>query len=187
MSWWDRLFGRKASVLDQLPAFMTYPETKSGQSVTYATALQVSTVLACCRVLAEGISQVPLKLLRPRAEGGADAAVDHPLYRLLYRRPNSWQTSFEFRETMMLHLVLCGNAYVWANRDRKGTPIELLPTFIIGKDLQNGNLQAVLSEYIPVERHVYAMYLPTRHLPSKVRLFIDFMISHIGEEPYWDR
>ena len=75
MSWWDRLFGRKASVLDQLPAFMTYPETKSGQSVTYATALQVSTVLACCRVLAEGISQVPLKLLRPRAEGGADAAL----------------------------------------------------------------------------------------------------------------
>ena len=38
-----------------------------------------------------------------------------------------------------------------------------------------------------VERHVYAMYLPTRHLPSKVRVFIDFMISHIGEEPYWDR
>lgn len=113
MSWWDRLFGRKASVLDQLPAFMTYPETKSGQSVTYATALQVSTVLACCRVLAEGISQVPLKLLRPRAEGGADAAVDHPLYRLLYRRPNSWQTSFEFRETMMLHLVLCGNFYAY--------------------------------------------------------------------------
>lgn len=68
-----------------------------------------------------------------------------------------------------------------------GLGVGLLPTFIIGKDLQNGSLQAVLSEYIPVERHVYAMYLPTRHLPSKVRVFIDFMISHIGEEPYWDR
>lgn len=68
-----------------------------------------------------------------------------------------------------------------------GLGVGLLPTFIIGKELQNGNLQAVLSEYIPVERHVYAMYLPTRHLPSKVRVFIDFMIAHIGEEPYWDR
>jgi len=68
-----------------------------------------------------------------------------------------------------------------------GLGVGLLPTFIIGRELQNGNLQAVLSEYIPVERHVYAMYLPTRHLPSKVRVFIDFMISHIGGEPYWDR
>lgn len=68
-----------------------------------------------------------------------------------------------------------------------GLGVGLLPTFIVGKALQNGDLQAVLSEYIPVERHVYAMYLPTRHLPNKVRVFIDFMLSHIGAEPYWDR
>lgn len=68
-----------------------------------------------------------------------------------------------------------------------GLGVGLLPTFIVGKALQDGNLQAVLSEYIPVERHVYAMYLPTRHLPNKVRVFIDFMLSHIGAEPYWDR
>ena len=42
-------------------------------------------------------------------------------------------------------------------------------------------------EYIAVERHVYAMYLPTRHLPSKVRVFIDFLLERIGENPYWDR
>ncbi len=68
-----------------------------------------------------------------------------------------------------------------------GLGVGLLPTFIVGKALQNGDLQAVLSKYIPVERHVYAMYLPTRHLPNKVRVFIDFMLSHIGAEPYWDR
>ena len=68
-----------------------------------------------------------------------------------------------------------------------GLGMGLLPTFIIGKDLQSGKLQAVLSEYIPVERHVYAMYLPTRHLPNKVRVFIDFLVKLIGEEPYWDR
>ncbi len=68
-----------------------------------------------------------------------------------------------------------------------GLGIGLLPTFIIGRDLQSGKLQAALSEYIPVERHVYAMYLPTRHLPSKVRDFIDFLVAHIGTDPYWDR
>ncbi len=68
-----------------------------------------------------------------------------------------------------------------------GLGVALLPTFIIGKDLQAGNLQAVLSEYIPVERHVYAMYLPTRHLPAKARVFIDFLIERIGADPYWDR
>lgn len=68
-----------------------------------------------------------------------------------------------------------------------GLGMGLLPTFIIGKDLQEGKLQAVLSEYIPVERHVYAMYPPTRHLPNKTRVFIDFLVAHIGAEPYWDR
>ena len=67
-----------------------------------------------------------------------------------------------------------------------GLGIGLLPTFIVGRDIQQGKLQTVLSQYLPVERHVYAMYLPTRHLPSKVRAFIDFLVAHIGSEPYWD-
>ena len=58
-----------------------------------------------------------------------------------------------------------------------GLGMGLLPTFIVGKELQSGRLQAVLSEYTPVERHVYAMYLPTRDLPSKVRVFIDFLVA----------
>ena len=57
-----------------------------------------------------------------------------------------------------------------------GLGLGLLPTFIIGKDLQEGRLLAVLSDYIPVDRYVYAMYLPTRHLPSKVRVFIYFLV-----------
>jgi len=69
-----------------------------------------------------------------------------------------------------------------------GLGLALLPTFIIGKDLQEGRLRAALSEYIPVERHVYAIYLPTRHLPAKVRAFIDFLLERFGSDPvYWDR
>ena len=68
-----------------------------------------------------------------------------------------------------------------------GLGLGLLPTFIIGKELQSGKLKSVLSDYIPIDRHIYAMYLPTRHLPSKVRIFIDFLVDYIGAEPYWDK
>lgn len=67
-----------------------------------------------------------------------------------------------------------------------GLGVALLPTFIVGEALQAGRLQAVLSEYVPIERYVYALYLPTRHLPAKVRAFIDFLIARIGPNPYWD-
>jgi DNA-binding transcriptional LysR family regulator len=69
----------------------------------------------------------------------------------------------------------------------RGLGIALLPTFIIGKDLQSGRLQAVLANYVPLERHVYAVYLPNRQLSAKVRAFIDFFLARIGPEPYWDR
>ncbi len=68
----------------------------------------------------------------------------------------------------------------------RGLGIALLPTFIVGKDLQAGRLQAVLSDYVPLERHIYAVYLPNRHLSAKVRAFIDFLLASFGPEPYWD-
>lgn len=83
----------------------------SGATVTWSTALQVSTVLACCKVIAEGIAQVPWKV--HRGIGGGSTAVDHPLHDLIYRRPNSWQTSFELRETLAFHVLLTGNAFAW--------------------------------------------------------------------------
>ncbi len=68
-----------------------------------------------------------------------------------------------------------------------GFGLALLPTFIIGKDIQAKRLKSVLSEYIPVEQHVYALYLPKRNLPLKIRVLIDFLIERFGAEPYWDK
>lgn len=99
--------------------------TKSGTAVNHKTALEVSTVLACARVIAEGIAQVPLKLYRQDGDS-KHPATDHPLYRLLYRKPNGWMTSFELRETMAIHAVLTGNAYAFINRLR-GEVREILP------------------------------------------------------------
>ena len=69
----------------------------------------------------------------------------------------------------------------------RGLGIAVLPTFLIGRDLQSGRLQSVLSNYVPLERHIYAVYLPNRQLSAKVRAFIDYFLARIGPEPYWDR
>ena len=68
-----------------------------------------------------------------------------------------------------------------------GLGVALLPTFIIGRELQSGLLQAVLSDYVPLERHIYSVHLPSIHLPPKVRAFVDFLRTRFGPEPYWDR
>ncbi len=70
---------------------------------------------------------------------------------------------------------------------RAGLGVSLLPTFIVGDDLQSGRLQAVLTQYLPSERKLYALYLPNRHLSAKVRVFIDFLLAKFAPPPYWDR
>jgi len=99
--------------------------SKSGARVSWQTALQVSTALACARVIAEGLAQVPFKVFQD-VDGKKRVATDHPAYNLLAVRPNEWQTSFELREQIGLHLVFCGGAYIWKNVFR-GEVVELLP------------------------------------------------------------
>ena len=97
----------------------------SGEPVNDWTALSVGTVLQCVSVLSNGISQVPFRLMR---EQGArrTPAKGHPLYRLLSDKPNTWQTSFDFRQTLMLWLALRGEVVVWVIRVR-GVPKMLIP------------------------------------------------------------
>jgi len=86
--------------------------TKAGVTVNLETAVQVAAVFACCRVIGNGMAQVPLKLMRHNVSAGTRLpAVDHPLYKLFTRRPNPLQTSFEFRQLMSWHVELCGNFY----------------------------------------------------------------------------
>ena len=126
---WLTPWNRKSAltVVDIMGALLQGSKTKSGAAVNWRSALQVTTVLACARVIAEGIAQVPLKLFRETPGGRSRLpAKNHPLYPLLHRRPNPWQTSFEFRETLVLHLVLTGNAFAFINRVR-GVIVELIP------------------------------------------------------------
>lgn len=124
-----KLFRKKSSVSDasQLWAeIFGQASAKSGIPINAKTVLQLTTAQACARVIAEDIAQIPFKLFRDRADGGSDPAANHPLYQLIKKKPNDWQTSFELREQIGLHLVITNNAYVWLNR-LGGRVIELLP------------------------------------------------------------
>lgn len=98
-------------------------KSKAGLTVNLDTALKVATLFACLRVLAEGVAQVPFKLMQDTG-GTKLPARDHPLYDLLTVRPNDWQTSFDFREQLVIHAAM-GNAYVWKNVVR-GRVLELI-------------------------------------------------------------
>ena len=108
---------------------MAGQQAKSGVKVTWETALQASTALACARVIAEGIAQVPLKLFRALPGGGSEAATDHPLYEVLHSAPASWLTSYDWRETMGMHLALGGRSYAMINSSSnpRSTSYELIP------------------------------------------------------------
>lgn len=104
--------------------------SRAGKEVTRETALQTSAILCGARVISQGVSQVPLKLYREVDKGGRrvrEPARDHPLYRILADQPNDFQTSFSFRETLVLHAVLGGNGYAFINKKSDGTIRELLP------------------------------------------------------------
>ena len=101
--------------------------TTSGKAVTERSAMQMTAVYSCVRVLAEAIAGLPLHLYRYTDSGGKEKAVDHPLYLLLHDEPNPEMSSFVFRETLMTHLLLWGNAYAQIIRNGKGEVIALYP------------------------------------------------------------
>ena len=99
----------------------------AGKTVTERSAMQMTAVYSCVRILAEAIAGLPLHLYRENAEGGKEKATNHPLYRLLHDEPNPEMSSFVFRETLMTHLLLWGNAYAQVIRNGKGEVIALYP------------------------------------------------------------
>ncbi len=101
--------------------------TTSGKSVTERSAMQMTAVYSCVRILSEAIAGLPLHLYRYNGDGGKEKATDHPLYQILHDEPNPEMSSFVFRETLMTHLLLWGNAYAQILRNGKGEVIALYP------------------------------------------------------------
>ena len=98
----------------------------AGMAVSQETAMRLSAVYACVRVLSESVAQLPLFLYQ-RDGDKKQRASSQRLYGLLHDAPNDFQTSFEFRETMMAHLCLRGTGYALKNMSSGGEVLELLP------------------------------------------------------------
>lgn len=123
----DAYAQKSASMLDVFADIVGSKQSKSGVRVNAENAIDVSTVFACCRVIGEGVAQVPLQLMQVSADGKTRAkAVKHQLYDKLSSKPNRWQTSFEWRETVCWHVALTGNHFSFINRIGSKV-IELFP------------------------------------------------------------
>jgi len=101
--------------------------TTAGKPVNEHTAMQMTAVYSCVRILAETLAGLPLHVYKYNDSGGKEKHLKHPLYRLLHDEPNPEMTSFTFRETLMSHLLLWGNAYAQIIRNARGEVIALYP------------------------------------------------------------
>lgn len=99
----------------------------SGKRVNERSAMQMTAVYSCVRILSEAVAGLPLHFYKYTDGGSKEKAVEHPLYFLLHDEPNPEMTSFVFRETLMTHLLLWGNAYAQIIRNGKGEVIALYP------------------------------------------------------------
>ncbi len=133
MSFLSALFGRGEKKVADASA-LTFTQllggggsSKTGLSVTESSALRVSTVYACCRVLCEDVGKLPLKMMVESGEGKKKVAREHPLHKVLSRRPNQWQTSMEWRMTMLLHALMGKGGFSYISRRPSGEVLELIP------------------------------------------------------------
>lgn len=101
--------------------------SSAGKNVNERSAMQMTAVYSCVRILAEAVAGLPLHLYRYKEDGGKEKALDFNLYHLLHDEPNKEMSSFIFRETLMTHLLLWGNAYAQIIRNGKGEVVALYP------------------------------------------------------------
>lgn len=111
-------FGKRASNTPPNPLddrwytpFMFTQPTASGAMVNPVTALTHPAVYACVKIISETLAAMPLILYKRKSDDSKDRATDHPLFRLLKSLPNPRMTAFEFREMLVGHYLLRGNAY----------------------------------------------------------------------------
>lgn len=104
----------------------SFGSSVAGKRVNEMTAMQLSAVYACVRILAESVAQLPINVYE-RTVNGKAKAYKHELYRLLHDEPNPEMDSFTFFETAMTHLCLWGNFYAQKIINGKNEIVALYP------------------------------------------------------------
>ncbi|WP_254513886.1 phage portal protein [Anatilimnocola floriformis] len=132
MQWLSNLFERVSSfrwrdisgVNPSQPLWWS-PPTAAGIEITEHTAVNLSTVSAALTVIAGTVASLPLPVYQRLATGGKRRAAEHPLYYLVHDEPNPESSALQFRESLLVHVLLHGNGYAEIVRDGAGRPIEL--------------------------------------------------------------
>jgi HK97 family phage portal protein len=123
----SKIFKSRDKPKNSLGSYFFGGSSSSGKMVTERSSMQMTAVYSCVRILAEAVAGLPFHLYRYNDSGGKEKALDHPLYFLLHDEPNPEMTAFAFRETLMGHLLLWGNAYAQIVRNGKGQVLGLYP------------------------------------------------------------
>jgi len=111
----------------RLYAFMGGGPTAAGEIVSVQTAMQIDTVFACVRLIAQTLATLPCQFFLKNADGFGAEATDHPLYTILHDQPNADMSAVSFWEAMVACLMLWGNAYSAIYRRGDGQVSALIP------------------------------------------------------------
>lgn len=131
--------------------------SSTGLNVTSMSAMRLSAVYSCVRVLSETFAVLPFKLYRMSDDGGRDLVKDHWIYRLFAKRPNSFQTPFEWREMIQGHLCLRGNAFNELTIDSNGQITDLVPIHpdrIKAQLMENGDYSYIVTDLNGTQRRL---------------------------------
>jgi len=142
----------------------------TGESVTPDRAMRVGAVYRCVTLRSGVVANMPLHVKRRVDDRTRNDASDHPLWRLLRRRPNRWQTPSQFKRMMQTHLLLRGNAYAMKVESR-GAITELIP--LHPDKVECKQLDDLSLEYEYTRRDGRRVVLPQSEVMHLVGLTLD--------------
>jgi len=167
-SFLSRLFKTRASPKNSSwfsPPSFFFGTSSSGKAVNEKIALQTTAVYACVRILAETIASLPFHTYRYTLNG-KEKAIEHPIYYLLHSEPNPEMTSFVFRETLMSHLLLWGNAYAQIIRDGRGRVLGLYPLLPNRMSVNRNNQGELVYQYEKDGQTYFLRSYEVLHIPG---------------------
>lgn len=143
-----------------------FGRTTAGKNVNEFTAMQMTAVYFCVRVLAETLAGLPLHLYKRGDSNSKEKAKDHAIYFLLHDEPNTEMTSFVFRETLMTHLLLWGNAYAQIIRNGRNEVIGLYPLMPNKMTVMRSEDGEIFYKYNHKSEDVYLLKEDVLHIPG---------------------
>lgn len=143
-----------------------FGRTTAGRNVNEFTAMQMTAVYSCVRVLAETLAVLPLHLYKRGDSNSKEKAKEHAIYFLLHDEPNTEMTSFVFRETLMTHLLLWGNAYAQIIRNGRNEVIGLYPLMPNKMTVMRSEEGEIFYKYNHKSEEVYLLKEDVLHIPG---------------------